>query len=227
MWLSKLFGKKETEDIVSEEKEDNTFELKIQDAVNKCKNDRISAEKEISNMMTWAEDAIMEIYADYFENAHLSYYREKYRDGLLDKYAKIKEEHGPKIDNQMVMQCDKIVSGYINQASMLMSKVKLFEKLENEHKHILSKLRTAQEKISKMKKLDKHSNRLEEMNSDTKHLSASIAGGYELEEINREFMLKEEYYNQLEMLNQEYGSDEHFDNALDYKKEVDKMVDNM
>ena len=222
MWLKNLFGSLEEEE--TDAQKDSDLEQKIHEGIRKCEADRQAAYSEIKNLYKYAEDAIMDTYADFFENAKLSYYRDKHRVGLLERYPKIKAEHGSAIGTQMVDQCDKVVNGYLNQASMLESKAKLFDKMLEKYKETLEKLNVAKQKLARMNKLEQHTDRINTMGDGSSHIAASMIDEMDLEEITRDVEMRDEYYNQLDMLNQQYGDDKYFENALNHKSQVDNML---
>ena len=219
MWLKNLFGKNDND----EEKIDE-LELKMKSAIEKCEKDKRTAQKAVDEVKNWAADAIIETYADFFPNANLSYYRDKYKEDALEKYEQIKAEHGGKLEPDTVKKCDEVVAGYLNQIKLLHSKVELFDKLLNEHLKIKEKYDNLKAKNKKMDRLDKHDDRLKEMNEDAGTLASTYISGNELDEISKEFELKEAYHQELDKLNTQYGDDETIDNSLAYKEEVDKMI---
>lgn len=219
MWLKNLFGKNDND----EEKIDE-LELKMKGAIEKCEKDKRTAQKAVNDVKNWAADAIIETYADFFPNANLSYYRDKYKEDALEKYEQIKAEHGGKLEPDTVKKCDEVVAGYLNQIKLLHSKVELFDKLLNEHLKIKEKYDNLKAKNKKMDRLDKHDDRLKEMNEDAGTLASTYISGNELDEISKEFELKEAYHQELDKLNTQYGDDETIDNSLAYKEEVDKMI---
>lgn len=221
MIFKKLFGSNNDSD---REKEDNSLEIRINDAMKKCETDKQEALRDITKLQGWAAEAIMDTYVDFFPNAHLSFYRDKYKTDALQKYDIIKQEHAPKMDKDTVARCDKIVQGYLNHIKMLESKIELFDQLYNEHKQTKQKLESYKHQAAKQDKLDVHSKRLNEMNDDVDSLADAYSGNYELQELQDEVELKEEYFKQMEQLSKQYGEkDSDFENSLAYKEEIDKM----
>lgn len=220
-----IFKKDKQED--SEKKENQELEQRIEAALKKAEADKRNAEKGIVQIQQWAADAIIDTYADFFPNANYSYYRDQYKETALADYEKIKQEHSSKLDAETSEKCDKIVKGYLKQIELQQSKVKLYDKLYKEHLATKKKFDAIMNQAEKTDKLDSHSDRLKAMNDDTKTLADAYTGSYQVEDLNKELALKEEYYNQLDKLNQEYGDGANYDSASAYKNEVDKMIDQM
>ncbi len=223
MWFKSIFGGDDSTEN-QEHNEEKAFEQKIQDAIRRCQADKAATEAEVKKMLASAEDVIMDIYADFFENAKLSYYRNQHRVGLLDRYPQVKKEHSAKLPPEMVSQCDRIVNGYINNALTLQTKVQVFDKMLAKYKESLERLKSAKERIADLKTMGKHEDNLKKMGDDTSHTANMLKSEYEMEELTREFENKEEYYKQLEILQQQYGDDQYFDRALDHKAQLDKMM---
>lgn len=222
MW-KKIFGSSDD----TKEQQDNKLELQMQDAIRRCEADKAATQTEMQNMYKHAEDVIMDTYSDFFENAHLSYYRDKHREGLLERYPQVKEKHASEIKPEMAKHCDRIVNGYLNNAKMLQTKVQFFDKMIAKYNDSLDRLRAAKKRMEKLERMGEHDKRLEKMNKDTSHTSDTLSAQYEMDEITREFEHKEEYYKQLEQLKQQYGDDEFFDHALDQKAQLDNMMNEM
>jgi len=166
MW-KRLFGKSDKE----EDAQDNSLEVRIKNAIQKCETDKREAESDIKKLRGWAAEAIIDAYADFFPNANLSYYRDKYKETALANYEKTKTEYGAKLGSEMVEKCDKIVAGYLNRALMLESKLKLVDKLYNEQLTLQKKLEGATQRAAKDNKLDKHADRLKSLDDDVTGLS--------------------------------------------------------
>ena len=122
------------------ELEDGSIEDKLDDALKKAKNDKKQAARDITEIKKWAADAIMDVYADFFPNAELTYYRKQYYADAFEKYDEYKKKYSTQIDPEMSEKCDRIVTGYLNQISLRESKMKLYEKLESEYLKTKQKL---------------------------------------------------------------------------------------
>ncbi len=217
--------KKSAED--EDKKENQELENRINQALEKAEADKRAVLSTIKKLEGHAASAIIDIYADFFPNANLTYYREKYKQDALEKYDEIKKEHASKLDPKMAKECDKIVEGYLNQIELMNSKKKLYDKLYTEYLMTKKKYQAARDRAEKMERLGKHGDRLEEMNDDVNYLADSYKDNYELDDISKEVELREEYFKQLENLKQTYGDDDNLDNALAYKKEVDGMINKL
>lgn len=216
--------KKKKDNNNEEEAQQKQIEADINKALQKAKEDKQLAERGMKDLQNWAAEAIMDTYGEVFPNGHLSYYRDKYKDEAFEKYEQIKAEHAPKMDQQMVAKCDKIVQGYKNQLKLQTSKIELYTKLYNEFVATKKRFEEVKARNAKSNKLDKHKNRLETMDNDSKVLADSYTQSYKLEDLQKEVELRGEYFNQLEKLSKEYGDDSNYDNAVTYKSEVDKML---
>lgn len=208
-----------------EKQEDNSLEIRIKEAIEKCEIGKKTSENKIKEIDDWARDIIVQIYSDFLPQANLSFYRDKYKKEALENYQKIKTEHASKLDTAIVEKCDKIVSGYLTQIQAQNSKLEFFEKLLKKYNESFKNLQTAK-RLSK--NIDKHGKRLTKMDDDTSQLAEVYSGTYEMEDITKDFELKTEYYKQIVQLQEQYGEDkESYNNAEAYKEEMDKIVKNL
>lgn len=204
-----------------------SLEQKIDLALKKAETDRRKAETDINKVRGWAQDAIIEVYSEFFPNAHLSYYRDKYKKDALEKYAQIKEEHASKLPKDKVAECDQIVNGYLNQIALRESKMKLYEKLTREYSSMKNKMKNIENEQVKGDNLQAHKNRLQQLDNDTSLLSESYTDNYKLDDLREEVEFKAEYFNQLEALDQQYSDESNFENATAFKDEIDKMLEKL
>ncbi len=209
--------------------ESNSLEKKINDALRNAQNDKQEAEKEIEKIKSWTTEVIIDTYADMFPNGHLTYYRERYKKNALENYEKIKIENEDKISRQEVEKCDKIVNGYLNQIALRESKLKLYAKIESEYLKTKQKLKQTKLQEINNDKLDAHEERLKKLDSDTGAYVDATSDTAELDELKREFELKEEYVKQLALLSDKYDTDskENYNNATAFKEEIDRMTDDI
>jgi hypothetical protein len=219
--FSKLFGSNKKDE---EKEQDNELDNKIDAEIKKTEQGKREAENAVKTVLSLAQDVIIDTYADFFPNAQFSYYRDQYKQTALEKYEEIKKEHASKVDPSFVQKCDKILAGYLNQAKMLETKVEFFSKLSNEYQTTKQKLVAVKQRAAKLDKYEKHDKKLQEMNQDTDGLAQTIKAQIDLEDITKDFELKQEYYNQVEILKQQYGTDTSYDNSLAYKDEIDKIM---
>jgi hypothetical protein len=204
-----------------------SLEERINISLQKAKEDKRIANKEISDIKEWAAEAIIDVYSAFFPNGHLTYYRKQYAETALAKYDEIKQKYAGQIDPEMVEKCDNLVSGYMNQIQLRESKLKLFEKIEAEYVKTKEKLRMAEEQGKKTDRLQEHTERLEKLDEDTDGLANAMTQSYKLEDLKKEIDLKEEYFNQLEKLNIQFANESEYKNSLSYKEEIDKMINDM
>jgi len=208
------------------QEEDPTKELgrKIQIALQKSEEDKRNAEKQVKVIETWAADAIIDNYAEFFPNANLSFYRDKYKQTAFAEYEKIKEQHASKLDAEVVENCEKVVQGYKNQIELQKAQVVLFEKLFKEHQSTKRKFDAMLARNKRNEQMEDHNKKLQEMNNNTRGLGDVYKDEFTLEEINEEFSHQEIYFEELHKLKQQYGDDSNFDNAVAYKDEIEKIT---
>jgi len=211
-----IFKKKEKEPSLGE---------RVELALQKAKQDKRLATKEIDDINQWAADAIIDVYSAFFPNSNLTYYRKQYAESALKEYDNIKEKYASEIEPEMVEKCDKIVTGYMNQIKLRESKLKLFQKLEDEYKKTKEKLRMAEKQGERTDNLQEHTERLESLDSDSKSLSTAMTETYKLEDIKDDIAMKEEYFNQLEKLNHQFADESDYNTSLAFKEEIDKMIE--
>ena len=204
-----------------------SLEERINIALQKAKEDKRKAGKEIEDIKEWAAEAIIDVYSAFFPNGHLSYYRKQYAETALAKYDEIKQKYAEQIEPEMIEKCDNLVAGYLNQIQLRESKLKLFEKIEQEYIQTRQKLRMAEAQGKKTDRIQEHEERLEKLDEDTEGLANAMTQSYKLEDIKQEIELKEEYFNQLEKLNLQFANESDYKNSLSYKEEIDKMINKM
>jgi len=208
-----------------------SLEERVNTALQKAKQDKREAEKEIRDIREWAATAIIDAYAEFFPNSNLTYYRKQYAETALEEYNDIKTKYSDKLEPEMVEKCDNVVKAYLNQIQLRESKLKLFTKIESEYLITKEKLILANEKGEQTDRMKTHTERLKSLdNNSTETLSDAMTDNYELEDIKGDIEMKEEYFNQLEKLNTQFSDDgdgsEH-DSALAFKDEIDKMINDM
>jgi len=190
----------------------------------KAKEEKRQAERDIREIRGWSQDAIIDVYADFFPNSNLTYYREQHKADAIEKYDEIKAKYAQKLDAETVEKGDRIVQGYLNQIALRESKLELYDKMINEYQQTKNKLRNSKSRGKSVSNLQKHAERLEKLDDSTEHMSDSMSDTYELEDIQNELAVKEEYFKQLEILNNQFDNDSDYNNANMYKEEVDKMI---
>lgn len=204
---------------------------RINTALQKAKQDKREAEKEIGDIKEWAASAIIDAYAEFFPNSNLTYYRKQYAETALEEYEDIKTKYAGQMDPEMVEKCDNIVKAYLNQIQLRESKLKLFSKLESEYLITKEKLKTAKEIGEQSDRMKTHTDRLKSLDEhSTETLSEAMTDNYQLEDIKEDLAMKEEYQNQLDKLTTQFsdsGDGSEHDSALAFKDEIDKMLNDM
>jgi hypothetical protein len=217
------FKKDEQED---NQLENNSLELKVNEALQKAKTERKEAEREISNIRSWAAEAIVDTYAHVFPNGHLTYYREQYKDKALATFDQIKAENADKVAPEKAEQCSKIVAGYMAQIGLRESKLKLYDKLIVEYEATKLKLKGLDRQKASNDNLSKHQERLGKLDSDSGIYVDAVSDADKLKELQREFEMKSEYMTQLDQLAGKYGSQttDNFDTSDAFKSELDDII---
>ncbi len=203
----------------TEGSEDN-FDVRLNNAITKVRQDKFKAEGDIRRIKTWANDAILEAFSEFYPVGTLAIQR----DTLFEKFDQLKLEHQEKLTFEMTEKLDKVVVGYKNQIGIKESQMQLLEKLHVEYSDTKKKFEAVKAKEKKMNSLDKHDKRLQELENNTDLMANSIEHQYKLEDVKKEFELKEAYITQLEQLQYQYGDESKSSNALAYKDELDKMI---
>jgi hypothetical protein len=220
--------KKENDNIQNQKGID--FKTKINNALREAENDKRDAEKEIDGIKGWAAEAIVETYADIFPNGHLTYYREKYKDDALENYEKYKSENEEKIGIEKAERCDKIVNSYMTQIKLRESKLELYDKLVQKYTEIKDKLKVPEHQKVEEDKIHKHEDRIKKLDgesADTDYVEA-MTDTVKLDELEKEFELKQEYAKQLSELDEKYKDNQDLEDytaSLAFKDEIDKMID--
>jgi hypothetical protein len=211
--------------IFKKKEKEPSLEERIELALQKAKQDKRQAAREIEDINQWAADAIIDVYSAFFPNSNLTYYRKQYAETALEEYENIKKKYASEIEAEMVEKCDKIVAGYMNQIKLRESKLKLFQKLEEEYKKTKEKLRVAEKQGERTDNLQEHAERLKNLDDSSESLSTAMTDTYKLEDIKGDIEEKEEYFNQLEKLNNQFSDESDFNTSLAFKDEIDKMIE--
>ncbi len=204
-----------------------TLEERVNLALQKAKEDKNLAAKEIRDINKWAAEAIIDVYSAFFPNSNLTYYRNQYAETALTEYSNIKAKYASQLEAEMAEKCDKIVSGYLNQIQLRESKLKLFEKIEADYMKTKEKLRMAEKQGQRGDKMQEHEQRLKNLDNDSSSLSNAMTETYKLDDLKEEIATKEEYFNQLEKLHSQFSDDSDYNNSIAYKGEIDKMLEDM
>ncbi len=217
----KLIGasKKATEE---EGEGTRALESKIRNSLSKARQQKFKADSKVKRLTGWANDAIVTTYSDLFPDG-MPYSKPE----LIVNYNELKTEHGEKISYEQMDKCDQIVVGYQNQIEAEEAKIKTFDKIQKEYEILKDKVREAKAKERKQGKLDKHATRLQAAQDDISADASAIEQGYKLDDLTQEVALKEEYIDQLEKLTYEYGDDIPANKSLEYKNNVDDILNKM
>ena len=209
-----------------EEGLNSEFNKKIDNALSDAQNDKREASNDIEKIKSWAAEAIVETYADIFPNGHLTYYREKYKDEALEKYDQIKNDNAEKIGIEKAEKCDLIVKAYMTQIKLRESKVKLYDKLVKNYEQTRVKLKEVELKQIENEKINKHEERLKELDGTDDDFVDAMTDTAQMEELVNEFELKAEYAKQLLILNEKYKDEsvEDYTSSAAFKEEIDKMI---
>jgi hypothetical protein len=73
--------------------------------------------------------------------------------------------------------------------------------------------------------LQEHAERLKNLDDSSESLSTAMTDTYKLEDIKGDIEEKEEYFNQLEKLNNQFSDESDFNTSLAFKDEIDKMIE--
>ncbi len=216
-----IFKKREKTD----EQIQSEFAKKIETALMNAQSDKRNAQTEIEKIRSWAAEAIVDTYAGIFPNGHLTYYREKYKNDALAKYEQIKAENASKIGEDKVEKCDNIVKAYMSQIKLRESKLILYDKIVSKYQNTKQKLKELEKKKLEENKINKHEDRLKQLDGVEKDYVDAITDTAEMQELEKEFELKAEYANQLSILNEKYkdGDTEDFTSVQAFTDEIDKI----
>jgi hypothetical protein len=217
-----LFKKPEKTD----EQIQSEFAKKIDTALMNAQADKRNAQTEIERIKSWAAEAIVETYASIFPNGHLTYYREKYKTDALAKYEQIKNDNAGKIGEEKAEKCDNIVKAYLSQIKLRESKLILYDKIVSKYQDTKSRLKELEKNKVEQNKLDKHEDRLKQLDGVEKDYVDAMNDTAEMEELEKEFELKAEYANQLALLNEKYkdGKVEDHTSVQAFTDEIDKIT---
>ncbi len=203
------------------------LELKINTALKNAEDDKAAAVKEIEQIKDWAAEAIVETYAEVFPNGNLTYYREQYKKDALEKFEQIQSENEDKVGKEKAEKCKRIVNAYMTQIKLRESKLQLYDKLAGKYQEVKEKLEEAKKTKSEEEKVHKHEERIKELDGADNEYVDAVTDTAKFEELEKEFELKSEYANQLNILNEKYKETENVEDyttSLAFKDEIDKMI---
>jgi len=213
--------------IFKKNKKEISLEERVNKALLKTKEDKRNAQKEIRDINKWAADAILDTYSAFFPNSNLTYYRKKYEETALKDYKSIKEKYADKLEPEIVEKCDRFVQGYLNQLQLREAKLKLYEKIEEKYKKTKDKLKNAHNTEERTNDMQEHADRLKALDNSSDTLSNAMSDTYKAEDLENDIEQKEEYFNQLEKLNEQFSDESDYNTSLAYKDEIDKMIEDM
>ena len=193
---------------------------KVRNSLSKVRQQKFKAENKILRLKQWSNDIIGTTYKDLFPESDLPYAKEE----LTTNYEELKKTYSEKLPYEQAEKCDSIVNGYINQIDAEEQKIKAFAKLQTEYEVLKDKMLAVKQRQRKQKKMDKHTQRLQNAQDDISGEAKVIEHGYTLEDLTNEVEQKEEYVNQLEQLSYQYGDEIDSGKSLDYKKNVEKII---
>jgi len=222
------FFQKSKERLHNPQQKGSELEMKINTALKNAENDKLAAVKEIEQIKDWAAEAIVETYAEVFPNGNLTYYREKYKEDALEKFEQIESENKDKVEAEKAEKCNKIVKAYMTQIKLRESKLQLYDKLVGKYKEVKEKLDETKRAKSEEDKIHKHEERIKELDGADEEYVDAVTDTAKFEELEKEFELKSEYANQLNLLNKKYKDTENVEDyttSLAFKDEIDKMID--
>jgi len=216
-FFDRVFGKKKNE----LPPEDNSIELKINEAIAKTESDIRNTQMQQKQIADLAADVIITTFAAFYPNSNLSFYRDKYKKEAYANYEKVKVDWGNKIDTNQLAECERLVLGYKNQLQLLDSRMELLNKMSKEQ--IQMKQQYAMTK-NRSNTIVSNQNNVLNLNNEAPLLVASEVDLNAHNTLKEEVELKQEYYKQLEELNAEIKGT-NVNNTLAYKDEIDKMLD--
>jgi hypothetical protein len=225
-WFRALFVKKKQinkEDFLIE----NSLDSKITNAIKNCKSQIKQADFEIAQIKKWAADAIRNV----FEVSSRYWYNE------ISEYEMIKKQFANKnVNPELSTNCDEIINGYLEQIELRKSTIDFCTKLLNEYVETENKLINTKRKISnqmnkeeKLKELQKHRERLHDMNDSSANFENTFVDNERLKILKQEIISLEtnldekvEIYQQLIELTRKF-SEVKPDNTKNFRQEIDKL----
>jgi hypothetical protein len=228
-WIKKIFQSGKQTEVKHLTREEEMLE-KLETSINHCNQEIKKAGDETDQIKKWVIEAISEV----FQVPNRFWY-----DEIL-KYEEIKQlEENKSIDQKVVNKCDEVVIGYIDQIKLRQSKVMLYNTL-------IEKYNATKEKMEKIKKrsdnelaaqtklrvLEKHSQRLDQLRNSPENLSDHIEGSNQLDllkseakDVIEEFEISEEVKISLDEINHQFSSGKEGFGAKTAIDEIEKLVD--
>jgi hypothetical protein len=228
-WINKIFRKQKDEMDHSLSKEDQML-LKLENSILHCNDEIKKATEESDQIKKWSIEAITEV----FQVPNRFWYEE------LEKYDEIKKlDENKSVDSKVLQKCDEVVFGYRDQIKLRHAKVLLYNALIEKYIGTKQKMeeikKSSQDQaaaIEKLRSLERHSQRLDQLRNSPENLNGHLEGTDQLEmmkneakEVIEEFEISEEVKTTLQEINQQFDSGKYGQGAESAIAEIERLTD--
>ncbi len=214
---------KGAKEITKQEEPPQDIDSQIRRAITKARQDKYKSETNIQKLTQWAQDTVMNTFTpDLFPNGVPFKNIE-----ALEKWELIKGEYGNKLSYEVLDKCSDLMQGFIKQIELEKSKIKIFDKLQTEYEDLKSKMNKIKTDERKSKQIERQNDRLRTVQNDDSAVGNAIYLEYNMEDLNKEVALKEEYQKQLEQLQYQYGENVNTTDADALKQKIDEIFNKM
>ncbi len=197
----------------------DSLEGQIRQAISTARRIKFKAQSDINRLKMWANDAISVTYGQFIQDLPA--------DQLLDNYEKIKQQYADKIDQTQVEKTDNIVYGYLGQIQIKQAEMETAEKTEQKYSQLLEQLKSAKIQDRKNQRLQRHEQKLEQMNKDLTAQKQLIEHDLSYDMLKQDVQQKLAYLQAMQELQQKYDTESFVQNADTYRKEMQNIVDNL
>jgi hypothetical protein len=228
-WIKKLFLAKKHEEKPNLSREEEML-VQLENSIAHCNQEILKANEETEQIKKWAAEAILDI----FHIPNRLWYSE------LESYDEIKLlEENRSVDHKVVIKCDEVIAGYIEQVKLRVTKIALYKTLIEKYTITKVKMERIKKRSDdelaiqlKLKALEKHSQRIDQLRNSPENLNDHIEGSYQLEQLKNqardvieEFEISEEVKNSLDEINQQFNEGKYTLNTKSVIDEIEKLVE--
>lgn len=226
-WIKKLFksDKQFEKPHLSREEE---ILVQLEESIAKCNTDIKKVEAETDQLKKWTTEAILEV----FHVPNKLWYSE------IANYEAIKTlEENKTLDSKVIIKCDEVFAGYMDQIKLRETKIVLYNTLIQKYSDTKQKMESIKKKRndelsaqSKLDALEKHSQRIDQLLNSPENMNIEETNQLEIikgqiKDVIEEFEISEEVRNTLEVINKQFNAGNYNLNTKSAIEEIEKLVE--
>jgi hypothetical protein len=226
-WIKKLFKSNSHNEKLHLSREEEIL-VQLDGSIAKCTMDIKKAGEETDQIKKWATEAILEV----FQVPNKLWYSE------IANYEAIKLlDENKNIDIKVIIKCDEVIAGYMEQIKLRDTKILLYNTLIQKYSETKQKMETVKNKRdgelkaqSKLHALEKHSQRIDQLRNNPENVDVDETNQLEIikgqiKEVIDEFEISEEVRGTLEEINRQFVSGKQSFTAKSAIDEIEKLME--